>query len=224
MKNFFQMLILAFSTVFGVSVFAQVKEVHVTPSDAKIYLNGSEVGNGMYTVKFSKKVDFVMLKFEASGHISKEVKLLRTNPNKTIQYALAVDEAEMNSVGGEGIELANKWFDINTKSGMTEDHAWKRLMGVVLKYFDNVEVRDKSAGWIKTSWLTNDFTSQFVRTNLEIKIMMGDDDLKYRARITSEIADRDCGKTSQCFKKYDRVLKKYEKIIEELQNSLGGNN
>lgn len=204
---------------------AQTKEIHVVPSTAKIYLNGSEVGNGNYKHKFNKKQDFVMLKFEAPSYITKEVKLLRTVPQKTLQYTLAIDEAEAASVGaGEGIDIANRWFDVNSRAGMDEDQAWKRLMGIVLKYFDNVEIRDKAAGWIKTSWALNEFTTQIVRTNLEVKILMGDDDLKYRARITSEIADRDCGKNDQCFRKYGRVLKRYEKIIEDLQNTLGGNN
>lgn len=204
---------------------AQTKQIHVIPTTAKIYVDGSEVGNGKYTHKFSKKDDFIVLKFEAPGYITKELKLLRSNPNKSVSYTLAVDEAELATVGaGEGIDIANRWFDVNSKAGTEEDRAWKRLMGIVLKYFDNVEIRDKAAGWIKTSWALNEFTSQIVRTNLEVKILMGDDDLKYRARITSEIADRDCGKSDQCFKKYHRVLKKYEKIIEELQNTLGGNN
>lgn len=213
-----------FALTSSIELKAQSKTIHVIPQNAKIYLNSSEVGNGTYTYKFKKNTDFVMFKFEAPGYISKELKLLRTNPNKTVSYTLAVDEAEAASVGaGEGIDIANKWFDVNSKPGMTEDIAWKRLMSIVLKYFDNVEIRDKSSGWIKTSWLNQEFTSQRVRTNLEVKILMGDDDLKYRARISSEIADRDCTKADQCFTKYSRVLKKYEKIIEELQNSLGGN-
>jgi len=153
----------------------------------------------------------------------KEVKLFKNNPNKSISYTLFIDEAQQNSVrSGEGIDIANKWFDINTKNGTTEDAAWKRLMSVTTKYFDNVEIRDKSAGWIKTAWTVNTFAYQKVRTNLEIKILMGDDNLKYRVRISSEIGDIDTNE--QGYEKYARVLKKYEKIIEELQNSLGGNN
>jgi hypothetical protein len=105
---------------------------------------------------------------------------------------------------------------------MTEDEAWKRLMSIVTKTFDNIEIRDKSSGWIKTAWIPTSFLEQTVRTNLEVKVMMGDDALKYRARISSEITTADQGPRG--YQKYERVLKKYERVIEELQNSLGGNN
>jgi hypothetical protein len=223
------LMILTAIICFGISANAQLfgavkKTIHITPATSKIYVDGSEVGNGMYSIKFKSDEDFVMLKFEAPGYIAKEVKLLKNNPNKTISYTLMEDEAMKNSIGGEGIDMANKWFDINVKAGMSEDDAWKRLMSITTKYFDNVEIRDKSAGWIKTAYTVSTFTYQYVRTNVEIKIQFDDDNLKYRARISSEIADENCGKSAQCYQKYDRVLRKYETLLEELQRSLGGNN
>jgi hypothetical protein len=204
-------------------IFAQTKTIHVTPSSAKIYVDGSEVGNGTYSIKFKRSEDFVMLKFEAPGYITKELKLMRQNPNKTVSYTLADNDAEKNSIGGDGIDIANKWFDITVKPGMTEDDAWKRLMSITTKYFDEVEIRDKSAGWIKTTWATTGFTQQYVRTNLEIKVQFGDEgELRYRVRMSSELADADCGRSSQCFVKYDRLLRKYETVVQELQRTVGG--
>jgi len=49
-----------------------------------------------------------MLKFEAPGYITKEVKLLKNNPNKTIAYKLWEDETEKNSIGREMGDFANK--------------------------------------------------------------------------------------------------------------------
>lgn len=210
---------------FATHVYCQTKTIHVTPSNAKIYVDGSEVSNGSYTIKFKRSEDFVMLKFEAPGYITKEVKLLKSNPNKTIAYKLWEDEAEKSSIGGEMGDFANKWFDINVKQSMSEDDAWKRLMSITTKYFDRLEVRDKSAGWIKSEWVIQKFSYQSVRTNMEIKIQFGDEnEIKYRVRLSSEIADADCGTNSQCFVKYNRILKKYEAVIEELQRSVGSNN
>ena len=205
--------------------FAQTKTIHVIPETAKIFYNGHEVGNGSYQVKFSKKDDFVILKFEAPGYITRTVKLFKENPKKTISYELFVDEAEMNSIGAnEGIDLANKFFTVTCKKGMTEDVVWKRLMNVAVNNFENVEVRDKSAGWIRTAWTNTPFLYQIVRTRLEIQLQFtGEDELSYKVRISSEIADKDCGTSSQCFTKYDRILKKYEQIITELQTTLGSN-
>ena len=104
---------------------AQSKVVYVVPETAKIYYNGAEVGNGSYTVKFGRHDEFVMLKFEAPGYITKSVKLFKNNPKKTVSYELFVDEAEMNSVGaGEGMDLANMYFTVTCKNGMSEVVVW----------------------------------------------------------------------------------------------------
>lgn len=218
--------ILAGLLLWSVCAYAQSKKVvYVVPETAKIYYNGAEVGNGSYTVKFGRHDDFVNLKFEAPGYITKSVKLFKNNPKKTVSYELFVDEAEMNSVGaGEGMDLANKFFTVTCKKGMEEDVVWKRLMNIAVSNFENVEVRDKAAGWIRTAWVKSSFLYQTVRTRLEIQLQFtGEDELAYRVRLSSEIADRDCGSNDQCFMKYDRVLKKYEQVISELQTSLGSN-
>lgn len=210
---------------FGIMANAQKKTVYVVPETAKIFYNGHEVGNGSYEIKFSRKEDFVMLKFEAPGYITKTVKLFKNNPKKTISYELFVDEAMQNSIGSsEGVDLANKFFTVTCKKGMTEDVVWKRLMNIAVSNFENAEVRDKAAGWIRTAWLNTSFLYQIVRTRMEIQLQFtGEDELAYKVRISSEIADKDCGTNNQCFVKYDRILKKYEQVISELQTSLGSN-
>jgi hypothetical protein len=223
MKKFLVILIALIG--FGFTANAQKKTVHVIPETAKIYYNGHEVGNGSYEIKFSRSEDFVLLKFEAPGYISRTVKLFKNNPKKTVSYELFVDEAMQNSIGeGEGVDLANKFFSVTCKKDMTEDVVWKRLMNIAVTNFENVEVRDKSAGWIKTAWISSYFLYQIVRTRLEIQLQFtGEEELAYRVRLSSEIADKDCGKNDQCFMKYDRILKKYEHVISELQTSLGSN-
>lgn len=213
--------------------FAQTKTIHVTPDKAKIYVDGSEVGNGSYTLKFNRKTDFYVLKFEAPGYITKQVKLFKNNPNKTIAYKMAKDEFYFNSVGPSGnsggeeaIDLANKWFDVTAKKGMTEDKIWKRLMSIANKNFENVEIRDKSAGWIRTAWAKTTFETpegiQVARTRLEIKINTDEDEeITYKVKIYSEVNnDAEECTGEDCFEKSDRVLKKYVDVINELQNKL----
>ena len=208
-------------------IFAQIKTIHVTPDNAKIYVDGSEVGNGTYTVKFNKRTDFYMLKFECPGYITKQVKLLKSNPNKTIAYKMAKDEFFFNSVGPNGgangedaVDVANRWFEVSVRKGLTEDQTWKRLMAIASKNFDNVEIRDKSAGWIRTAWKKKTFTSQVVRTRLEIKINTDmDDEITYKVKISSEVNDPDCLE-DECFAQADRILKDFVEVINELQNKL----
>jgi hypothetical protein len=201
------------------------KTVYVTPETAKIFYNGHEVGNGSYDVVFNNDEDFAIIKFEAPGYIPRTVKLFKNNPNNTVAYELNVDEAMMGSVGAdEGVDVANKFFTITCKKDMDPDIVWKRLMNIAVRYFENIEVRDQNAGWIKTAWETTPFLYQVVRTRLEIQLQFTDSDqLSYRVRLSSEIADKDCGLYDQCFVKYERILKKYEQVISELQTSLGSN-
>ncbi len=202
---------------------AKKKTIHVIPENAKIYCNGDEVATGIYEVDFGRKDDFVMLKFTAPGYIPRTVKLFKKNPQNTVSYELYEDEAEKNSMGAsDGIDIANKYFTITCKQGMTEDVVWKRLMNIAISNFENVEIRDKAAGWIRTAWVNSSFSYQAVRTRLEIRLQfVGEGELAYRVKLSSEIADKDCGLYDQCFEPYNRILRKYENVISELQTSLG---
>jgi hypothetical protein len=100
-------------------------------------------------------------------------------------------------------------------------------MSVAVDNFENVEVRDKAAGWIKTAWKDTNFTCGLtVRTRLEVRIMVGGDDedeLSYKIRVSSEIKDTDCF-GDQCYEKYPRVLRKFYDVINDMQSALGANN
>lgn len=207
------------------AIHAQKKTIIVQPETAKIFVNGSEVGTGSYTLKFNRGTDFYLLRFEAPGYLDRSVKLFKDNPNKTISYTLRENEAEKNSVGGdsEAGEMANKWFDVTCRQGMTEDVIWKRLMNIAINNFDQVEVRDKDAGWIRTQWVSTKFSEQTVRTRLEIRLSFsGDGQISYRVRLESQIKDNNC-RDSNCFVRYDRVLKKYVDVIQQLTTTVGSN-
>ncbi len=198
--------------------------VHVVPENAKIIVDGAEVGSGSYTLKFERGVDFYLIKLEAPGYISRNVKLLKTNPKNTVLYTLEEDEAMANSSGGDdgaGAE-ANKWFDVTCRKGLSEDVIWKRLISVAINYFDNIQVRDKAAGWIKTEWKPTIFKNQVVRTQMEVRMSFTDEDVvSYRVRIATEIKDKNC-RGNQCYHRYDRVLNKFAPLIQELQTTVGG--
>lgn len=196
--------------------------IHTMPENATISIDGAEVGNGTYTVKFEKKVDFYLVKVSAPGYLTKNFKLLKSNPNNTVLYKLSPDEAMQSSKGGSdaGMDMANRWFDIVCSPGIDEDEIWKRLVSVSLNYFDNIEIRDKEAGWIKTGWKTTVFSEQVVRTQMEIRVSFNNGDASsYKVRITSEIRDK-ASAGPQAFTKYDRVLNQFIPLIDELQTSI----
>ncbi len=223
MKQVITLLFLVISFgIFNVSAAKKIT-INVIPETANIYVDGQMVGTGRYQVKFDKNTDFYVIKLEAPGYITRTYRLLKDNPKSTILYQLPEDEALAASTGSEdGIEMANKWHEIICRKGMSEATVWKRLMSVCTNYFDNIEVRDKTAGWIKTSWRVTKFKYQTVRTRLEIRMSFLDDDvLSYKVRISSQIKDKDCN-TEQCYKNFDRVLRTFEPMIQELQTTVGG--
>lgn len=216
-------LVILFVTIISLTGFAAKKiTIHTMPENATISIDGAEVGNGTYTVKFEKKVDFYLIKVSAPGYLTKNFKLLKSNPNNSVLYKLSPDEAMQSSKGGidTGMDMANKWFDIVCSPGISEDEIWKRLIAVSLNYFDNIEIRDKEAGWIKTGWKTTIFSEQVVRTQMEIRVSFTNGDANsYRVRITSEIRDKN-NLGAQAFVKYDRVLNQFIPLIDELQTSI----
>lgn len=224
MRELYRLLcvvLLAFG-ISSVGIAAKKITIHTQPENATISIDGAEVGNGTYTVKFERKVDFYMVKVAAPGYLTKSFKLLRSNPNNSVLYKLSPDEAMQSSRGGEdaGMDMANRWFDVICGKGVSEDEIWKRLIGVSLNYFDNIEIRDKEAGWIRTGWKTTTFAEQVVRTQMEIRVSFnGGDDNSYKVRITSEIRDKN-HPGAQNYAKYDRVLNSFTPLIEELQTSV----
>lgn len=224
MKEFYRIfctIILALS-ISATGFAAKKITIHTQPENATISIDGAEVGTGSYTVKFERKVDFYMIKVSAPGYLTKSFKLLKSNPNNSVLYKLPADEAMQSSRGGEdsGLDMANRWFDIICGENVSEDEIWKRLINVALNYFDNIEIRDKEAGWIRTGWKTITFSEQVVRTQLEVRVSFNNaESNSYRVKISSEIRDKNCP-GNQCYTKYDRVLNYFTPLIEELQTSV----
>ena len=216
-------LTLLLSTFFFAASAGKKITINVIPETAKIYVDGQLVGTGSYRVEFKKGNDFFVIKVEDAGYITRTYRLLKSNPNNTVLYSLPEDEAMSASAGGEdGIDVANRWFDVTCRKGLSEDVVWKRLMSVATNYFDDIEVRDKTAGWIKTSWRLTKFKYQTVRTRMEVRMTFRDEDvLSFRAKIYVQIKDHDC-RGENCYKNFDRVLRNFEPLIQELQTSVGG--
>ena len=197
--------------------------INVIPETAKIYVDGQMVGTGNYQVKFDRNTDFYVIKVENEGYDTRTYRLRKDNPKNTVLYVLPEDEAYLASAGNEdGMDLANRWFDVTCRKGMSEDTVWKRLMSVCTSYFDNIEVRDKTAGWIKSQWKITRFRNKTVRTRMEVRMSFTDEDnLSYRVRLNVQIKENDCG-GQNCYKNYDRVLRNFEPLIQELQTVVGG--
>ncbi len=203
----------------SVSGFAQRggKTINVVPDNAKIIMNGAEVGQGSYVLSMGKQ-DYVMLRLTAPGYVDRVVRVYKADKRNSLTFTLEEDESFTASEASS--DLANKNMTVNVREGMSSDEVWKRLIMTISDLFPNLEISDKSAGWIRSSWEVQRFAYVTVRTRIEVKERMGQDNLCYRVRLQSEIASNECGTSDECFKAWDRVLKRYNSSVMDLINSL----
>lgn len=212
-------ILLGLSTSASAQLFGQrgAKTINVVPDNAKIILNGAEVGQGSYTLTM-KKQDYVMLRLTAPGYIDRTVRVYKSDKRNTLTFNLEEDESF--SASEVSSDLANKNMTVNVRPDLNKDEVWKRLIITISDLFPNLEISDKSAGWIRSSWEVQRFAYVTVRTRIEVKERLGQDNICYRVRLMSEIASNDCGTNDECFKAWDRVLKRYNQSVLDLINSL----
>ena len=220
--NKLSLALTALSLMFTIFCFAGGKTVSVSCSenDAQIYQDGQLVGNGKATIKVmknsyttvvSKKVGF----FDCTEVIYND----KTHPKtpKMVTMNMKKDDAFEASVSSD---VANTDFDL--KSDITEEKAWKIISEIISSGFDVIEVTDKSSGYIRTSWVVNSIGKSTIRTRVIVRICNSDIGSCYKVKIVSEIAEGNnvSAKDDEKFKAWDRVLKKYNGMIPELQSRL----
>ena len=198
-------------------IFGGTKTINVIPDNASIMVAGVEVATGTYTLNIGKQ-DYVVLRLSAPGYIDKTVRVYKADKSKTLTFTLQEDEAW--SASETSSDLANKPMTVIVKEGMDANEVWKRIIYYTTDLFPNMEISDKDAGWIRSSWELQTFPYSTIRTRIEIKEVPGQGDLRYKVTLRSEYANNDCGLNEQCFKQWERVLKKYKQAIEDLVNAL----
>ncbi|MBR3772887.1 MAG: PEGA domain-containing protein [Alistipes sp.] len=202
-------------------LFAKGKRLVVSPDNAKIYIDGNYVGDGSFEVRFGGKDDFFMVRVEAPGYVEKKMRIFKHDKRNVIAIDLRKDDTIENSVASN---LANQYFTINVRPDVDEDLAWKLLSQVMLNYFNELKTSDKASGYMNTNWVVETFaeSEQKVRTMVQIKQVTGGDGLSYQIRISSEIAPLDAV-GQQGFKPWNRVLKRFEPLVNEMQSRIGDN-
>lgn len=194
--------------------------------DAEIYIDGKMMGVGTTDVVTFKEKQCKQISVEKTGFFKQTFSYCyqkwnsRDNPIvKSIE--LIRDDAYDASIVND---YANKDFEQEVSKSLSEEEAWKIISQIVTTYFDNIEMSDKSTGYMKTSWQTKSFSHITVRTRVIVK-QSSSDPLKYKIKIISEYADtpNQSVKDDDKFKEWDRILKKYSDLISEFQFRLGGN-
>ena len=189
-----------------------------TETGATIYVDGKLIGSTTTEIKVPAYGN-ANVKVEKAGFVTEERNYINDG-NHEIPRAdfikLEVDEAYENSFT---TDLVN--HDIDIRTNLKEDDAWKLVSRIITTTFDVIEVTDKATGYMRTSWVTKAFKNATIRTRLIIKTGSSDP-LIYKAKLVSEIGKP--GSTAsqdENFKPWDRALRTFENVIPDLQSRLG---
>lgn len=218
-------------TLFAASICQAAKEVKITviPSDAKIYIDGNYVADGITTATLKKKDGFIVVKFEREGYVTLETKIFTTDKRKAVSYTMRRDAFFDVSVASG---LVNKYFSVKiSKDLYTVDEsgkrntelAWKMIHQVILNYFDEIQTTDMASGFIQTPWLYKSFpeADKQIRTRVSVKESNLGGDLTFQIKISSEVAPLIASQRDESFQEIDRIVKDLEPMISEFQARLG---
>ncbi|MGF1532665.1 MAG: hypothetical protein ACFCUI_03105 [Bernardetiaceae bacterium] len=198
-----------------------VVQLHSTPDNATIKIDGKVVGTGKFDVQINEGACVEVI-VQSPGFISEE-KIYCNKPNFRPNFSsdhikLDVDEAYLSS---SQIDQANKDITIDVSESRSNDDTWKLISMIVTSHFDILEVTDKETGYIRTSWVAQSFKDSTIRTRFIVKLS-GINPIQYRVKIQSQQspAAQVSVKNDHDFEDWDRVLNTHKDIISEIQSRL----
>lgn len=207
-------LSLSFFT-YGQKVRDAKMKVTSSASDATITVNGKPAGNGGAEVKFLAN-SCMKVSATKDGFYSKSVEFCNNGFTKLPKAYFIELEPDAAFEASVKTDIAN--VDINIRPKKSQSDSWKAINSLVLQYIDAIEISDKENFYLRTAWVVSSFNSGVIRTRVIIKTAGPD---QFSIKILSEKADPGASvKEDEKFKEWDRVLRKYSKIIEEIQNRL----
>ena len=224
MKNITFKILLSFILVIGVSFtsMAGKKKVLVScsESDAAIYSNGIKVGTGQAEVIVLSK-SCITITIKKIGYLDIEETICNKKgfpkPPKTKYFEMITDPAWDASVQ---TDMANTDIEVQLSTSRSEVDSWKILNQIVTNYFDVIEISDRETGYLRTAWNLHTFDNAAIRTRMIIKIGTLEP-LSYKVKLVSEIAAPGTSvKSDHLFSEWDRVLRTYETVIDQITSRL----
>jgi hypothetical protein len=221
MKNILRYSLLIMLAIVSSNSFAGKKKVQFSASenDASIFVDGQLMGKGQIEVIILNK-SCVTVKVEKVGFLTEKITFCNQKsssvPPKSYYVEMKRDDAYDASVQ---TDIAN--IDIELRTSLEELDAWRLISQIITSHFDVIEVTDRETGYLRTSWVVQSFKQNTIRTRMIVKLG-SDNPLSYKVKLISEESRRSATsvKSDELFREWDRVLRKYETVISELQTRL----
>ncbi|MCX6256249.1 MAG: hypothetical protein NTV31_17505 [Bacteroidia bacterium] len=201
---------------------AQYVVVSASESDAKIIVDGQNLGTGTYKVKVPNDA-CVDVKIQKVGFFNYEQtycgKKKGGPPPKKQFFEMKKDDAYEASIKTDQANIDFS-IEINKKYDVTD--AWKLTSQIVTDYFDAIEVADKETSYLRTAWSVQVYQQNTIRTRMIIKLG-NSNPLTYKIKLVSEYsgASGTSVKADEQFREWDRVLRKYQNIVSDFSTRLG---
>jgi hypothetical protein len=215
-----KLLFLAFCFISATSFSKDVK-ITVSPTDAKIYIDGNYVADGVTIASLKRKDGFIVVKFVKEGYVTLETKIFAADKRLAVAFTMRRDAFFDSSISSGN---ANKFFtqeissDYIKKAGEAKEASvlvWKTLHQIILNYFEEIETSDQLSGFIQTPWAYKTFSDAGIqiRTRVTIKESNIGGALTYKIKVSSEIAPVNSSHRDEYFQESLRILKDYEPMI-----------
>ncbi len=217
-----KILLINFLILFSVFLNAQTVTVSASEPDAKIIVDGQNLGTGTLKVKVPKN-SCVTVKIQKTGFLKYEQTYCNkkdgTEPPKKQYFEMKKDDADEASIK---TDQANVDFSLEIKKDYDVTEAWKLTSQIVTDYFDAIEVADKETTYLRTAWSIQVFEQNTIRTRLIIKLG-NSNPLTYKIKLVSESSGvtGTSAKSDELYREWDRVLRKYQNIISDFSTRLG---
>ncbi|MES2874419.1 MAG: hypothetical protein V4708_11900 [Bacteroidota bacterium] len=218
MKKILQLAALL-SISFAPPVLADEKlKISVSEQDAVIFVDGKPSGSSA-EIKIDKG-SCVSVKIVKTGFLTENLSFCDKKSAATIPKSLFVELKRDDSYDASlKIDFANN--DIDVRTTKSEADAWRLMNQIITSQFDIIEITDKETGYLRTAWAVQTFKGNTIRTRIVVKLG-GTDPLYYKIKLISEQSGEPgtSPKSDERFQEWDRVLRKYEGVINEIQNRL----
>lgn len=194
--------------------------IRANSQTANIFIDGKLVGQGEVSGVKIKRDECITVQVSEVGYITQIKEFCRKkgmpSMEKTEFIAMPTDDSfeasERNDYANNDIIINPKEKDVNK--------SWLNAIRLITNYFDALEVNDNDVRYLRTAWVVNVFGNYTIRSRLIFRLT-DENPVEYRFKLVSERARGEASpREDEKFKSWDRVLKRYNPLIEEIQSRL----
>ena len=217
-------LILILSLLFTTGKYSQLlgggSTINTNIPSHNIFINGQVVGQGSVTGIKIPKNECITVQVSGTGYITEIKKFCRQKGMPKMQKTEYIPLSRDDSFDATfSSDLANNDIIVNPRRGNL-DEVWKNAVRLVIENFDALEVNDNDVNYLRTSWVVDTFDEFTVRTRLIARVS-DEDPIEVRFKIVSERARGQVSpRDDEQFRSWQRIMRKYEGLIEEIQSRL----